>query len=85
MADKRLGPFKIKTKLSNSVYELDLPLRYKRIHPVFNISQLLLATTDEIPGRVQDPPPPIEIEGEEEYEVKQIRCRRHWVEATIEL
>ena len=36
---KKLGPFKIRRKLHDNAYELDLPTSY-RIHPVFHVSLL---------------------------------------------
>ena len=40
-----------------------------RVHPVFHVSLLELYRED---GRVQPPPPPIEMEGALEYEVESI-------------
>ena len=42
------------------------------IHPVFHVSQLEPAIENTIPNRVQSPPPPIEVEGEEEYKIAKI-------------
>ena len=42
------------------------------IHPVFHVSLLYPHSKDTIPGCTPLPPPPIEIEGEEEYEVEEI-------------
>ena len=44
----------------------------KAVHPVFHVSQLEPAIPNTIPNRVQPPPPPIEIEGEPEYEIAEI-------------
>jgi len=45
----------------------------KRLHPVFNVVKLSLASPDPIVGRHPDPPPPPElIEGEEEYIVEEV-------------
>ncbi|RYO48854.1 hypothetical protein AA0113_g9818 [Alternaria arborescens] len=43
-----------------------------KIHPVFHVSLLCLAATDLLPGQRQDPPPPVEVEGVEEWEVEDI-------------
>jgi hypothetical protein len=40
-----------------------------RVHPVFHVSLLELYRED---GRVQSPPPPVEMEGALEYEVESI-------------
>ena len=53
------------------------------MHPVFHVSQLELSHPSTILNRVQPPPPPIEVDGEVEYEVEEIldskidRRRRH--------
>src|ERR1700746_2346248 len=44
----------------------------KAVHPVFHVSQLKPAILNTIPNRVQPLPPPIEIEGEPEYEIAEI-------------
>ena len=43
-----------------------------KIHPVFHVSLLRPAATDPLPGQRQDPPPPVEVEGVEEWEVEDI-------------
>ena len=44
-----------------------------RLHPVFNVVKLLPAPEDPIPGqRIQQPPLPEIIEGEEHYVVEKI-------------
>ena len=71
LADKQLGPYKVLRKHSSLNYELELPATM-RLHPVFHISKLRLHRPDQIEGRIPEQPPPIEIEGEEEYEVEEI-------------
>jgi hypothetical protein len=68
---KQLGPFRIKKVISSHAYELELPASM-RIHPVFNVSLLRPAADDPLPGQVQDAPPPIEVDGLEEWEVDEI-------------
>jgi hypothetical protein len=69
---KRLGPFPIQEKYSDTVYKLQLPATLA-IHPVFHVSLLEPHQTNDIPGRKQPPPPPVITEnGEEEFEVQQI-------------
>ena len=41
-------------------------------HPVFHVVELESATPNTIPNRVQSPPPPVEIDGEAEYEISEI-------------
>ena len=71
LADKRLGPFKVIAKVGPLDYRLELPPTMK-IHPVFHVELLYKRPTDCIEGRAQEPPPPVEVAGHEEYEVKDI-------------
>lgn len=74
---KRLGKFEIMAKISPHAYKLKLPHSMK-VHPVFHISLLEPVATDPLPGQVQPPPPPIEVDGQLEYEVDSILdSRRH--------
>jgi hypothetical protein len=43
-----------------------------RIHPVINVSRLEPAQENTIPDRIQEPPPPIQTDQYEEYEVEKI-------------
>jgi hypothetical protein len=42
------------------------------VHPVFHVSMLEPHTPNTIPNRVEEPPPPVEIEGEREFEIANI-------------
>jgi hypothetical protein len=42
------------------------------IHPVFHVIMLKPETPNTIPNRIQPPPPLIDIEGEQEYEIAQV-------------
>jgi hypothetical protein len=53
-------------------YRLDLPPTLK-IHPVFHVSLIQQYRSD---GRVQPPPPPLELEDGLEYEVERILSHR---------
>ena len=68
---KYWGPFKVLRKFGEVAYELELPSRW-RIHDTFHVS-LLKEYHDD--GKYH-PPPPIELEGEMEYEVKDILHHR---------
>ncbi|MBW0480152.1 hypothetical protein O181_019867 [Austropuccinia psidii MF-1] len=72
LSERWLGPFPILKKVSTHSYNLKLPSQWKSIHPVFHISLLEPVKTSTIPNRHQEPPPPISIEEEEEWEVSQI-------------
>lgn len=58
-------------------YELELPAQMK-IHPVFHVMLLHLHKESDLEGRYQEPPPPVEVEGEEEYEIEEILDSRIW-------
>ena len=68
-----MGPFKVIKKIGRSAYQIQLPVSWTRIHPVFN--EVLLTPVDD-PQFVQqielEPPGPINMEGELEYEVKEV-------------
>ena len=46
-----------------------------RIHAVFHMSLLRPAATDHLPGRTQEPPPPVKVNGIQECEVEDIVTR----------
>ncbi|ODM16165.1 hypothetical protein SI65_08599 [Aspergillus cristatus] len=68
---KNLGPFHIIEIVSLHAYKLDLPASM-RMHPVFNVSLLRPAAGNPIPGQRQEPPPPVEVDGLEEWQVEDI-------------
>ncbi|EXM14359.1 hypothetical protein FOTG_17232 [Fusarium oxysporum f. sp. vasinfectum 25433] len=43
-----------------------------KIHPVFHTNLLRPTATNPLPGQNPDPPPPVEAEGVEEWEVEDI-------------
>jgi hypothetical protein len=70
--DRKLGPFKISCVINPVAYKLNLPSSM-RIHPVFHVSLLEPKTKDIVPSLVQPaPPPPVILEGVEEFEVESI-------------
>jgi hypothetical protein len=69
---KRLGPYKIVEAVNTRAFRLELPSAMMRTHPVFHVSLLEPYLGNTIPGRTAPPPPPIEVEGELEYEVERI-------------
>jgi hypothetical protein len=68
LTDRYVGPFTILEAIGKNAYRLDLPKSYGRIHPTFHVS--LLERYQRRDG-VQTPEP-IEIDGDEEWEVDHI-------------
>jgi hypothetical protein len=68
-----MGPFRIEEIVGEGklAYRLHLSPQM-RIHPVFHVSLLEPYRENRFAGRTQEPPPPDEVEGELEYEVKEI-------------
>jgi hypothetical protein len=65
---KWIGPFKVVQVVGPVAYKLKMNPGW-RVHPVFHVSLLEPYRED---GRVQPPPPPVEMEGALEYEVESI-------------
>ena len=72
LSDKYLGPFEILAKAGSHSYTLQLPDTFRGVHPVFHVSMLEPATLNKIPNRVQSPPPPVEAQGDLEYEISEV-------------
>ena len=68
---KCIGPYTILKVISLWAYELELP-KGLHIHPVQPISHLTKASKDPLPGQQELSPPPVIVDGEEEYEVEYI-------------
>ena len=69
-----LGLFKVVEK-RGSLYKLDLPNIIK-VYLVFPVVLLFKDPDDALPGQVNEPPPPVNIEGEPEYKVEEILALR---------
>ncbi|GGV51932.1 hypothetical protein GCM10010495_81700 [Kitasatospora herbaricolor] len=82
---RKLNPFSVSEQINPVTYRLHLPESIK-IHPVFHVSLLEPYKTVNIQGRKQIPPPPIEVDNNEEFEVKKIlnsRRRRNKLEYLV--
>lgn len=72
LGDKNYGPFEIIARPGSHSYTLWLPQSMRSIHSVFHVSQLISFPENPFPGRIQPPPPPVEVDGEEEYKIAEI-------------
>ena len=68
------GPYKILEKVGHS-YRLDLPDHVK-VHDVLHADRLRKAPMDPLPGQEEEPEPPVEVEGEQEWEVVRLLASR---------
>src|SRR5258708_5733054 len=72
LSEKNLGPYKVITIPRSHLFTLHLPDHFCSAHPIFHISQLEPVQPDPFPQCDQPPPPPVEINGNIEYEVSEI-------------
>jgi hypothetical protein len=71
LAPKRYGPFTITKRVSDVVFQIELPPQWK-IHNVFHASLLSPYVEMELHGQNFPEPPPEIIENDPEFEVEQI-------------
>lgn len=75
LSAKMAGPFKILEEKDYN-YLLELPATFK-VHPWFHARKLRLDPQNPLPGQHNEPPPPEEVNGEDEWEVEAILgCRQ---------
>jgi Integrase zinc binding domain len=72
LAEKSFGPYPIIGEAGSRSFVIKLPDSMRAVHPVFHVSMLEPAPPNTIPNRVQSPPPPVEIDGEPEFEISEI-------------
>ncbi|QRW24417.1 Retrotransposable element Tf2 protein [Rhizoctonia solani] len=70
LTEQHLGPFKVTEKISDRAYRLELPPTM-RIHNVFYMGLLSKVKRDN-KHAFENRPPPVTVDGEEEYEVEGI-------------
>jgi len=68
---KKIGPFKILAKIGTSAYKLTSQPSMA-IHNTFHISLRQPYQDNRFPPQIKEPPPPIQIEGEDEYGLDKI-------------
>ena len=72
LSKKNLGPYPIITQVGTLSFTICLPDSMHAVHPVFHVSQLEPMMPNTIPNRSQPPPPPVEVDGDPEYEITEI-------------
>ena len=72
LSEKNLGPYPIIAQVGTLSFTIHLPDSMRAVHPVFHVSQLEPTTPNTILNRSQPPPPPVEVDGEPEYEITEI-------------
>ena len=69
----KMGPFRIKSRVGDLAYEIELPPDLQDIHPVISVAHLEQAPDDSLTGDRRLPPPgPLLIDGHEEWVVEKI-------------
>ena len=74
LTERFVGPYRVKGIISSNAIELELPSSI-RIHPIVNVSRIR-KYRNQVRGQKVTPPPPVEIQGEMEYEVEKILSKR---------
>jgi hypothetical protein len=72
LAAKNYGLFEILEQYGPVTFKLKLPPSMSKVHPVYHASKMIKFREDTIGNRKPHQPGPIEIEGNQEYEVAQI-------------
>jgi hypothetical protein len=79
LSPRRYRPYKVLKRMSPVTYHIQLP-GTMRIHPVFHVDLLIPHHETEAYGEQYTQPPPVLIDGEQEYTVEEIiadRTHRH--------
>jgi hypothetical protein len=72
LSEKFLGPYEIISQVGSLSFTLHLPDSMHGIHPIFHVVMLEPETPNTIPNQIQPPPPPVDIDGKQEYEIVQV-------------
>jgi hypothetical protein len=71
LSERYSGPFEVIEKVGTHAYRLKLPLYWKNVHSVWNVSKIFPYHEDPLHPNHPRPPPDI-VEGEPEWEVEKI-------------
>lgn len=71
LGPKKLGPFEVTKVIGDRDYQLALP-RDLKVYPVFHVDRLSPWKGNDVNGILPPPPQPVQVQGEEEYEVESI-------------
>jgi len=74
LTEKFIRPYVVKKIMSENVVELELPVLL-RIHLVVNVRRIV-KYREQVEEQKKIPPPPVEVDGEKEYEVEEILDRQ---------
>ena len=74
LTEKFIGPYVVKKIVLENAVELELLVLLK-IHLVVNIRRIV-KYQEQVEGQKKIPPPPVEVDGEKEYEVEEILDRQ---------
>ncbi|MBW0513772.1 hypothetical protein O181_053487 [Austropuccinia psidii MF-1] len=72
LPERWLGPFEVIKKIGSHAYHLKLTQPWKSVHLVFHVSLLEPVKQSSIQNCHQFPPPPVQVEEQEEWEVAQV-------------
>ena len=72
LSEKKLGPYAIIAQVGSLSFTLCLLDSMCAVHPVYHVSQLKLAFTNNMSNWTQPPPPPVKVDGEPEFEISEI-------------
>jgi hypothetical protein len=69
---------KVLKRVSPSSYRLEMPEGMQKLHDVYHTSLLRLDENDPLPGQIQEPTPPIQVDGQNEWEIEDILDSRYY-------
>jgi hypothetical protein len=82
LSNKYLGPYEIILQVGSLSFTFRLLDSIHSIHPIFHVVMLEPETPNTIPNRIQPPPPLVDINSKQEYEIAQVldskvnQCRK---------